>query len=121
MNNKDFEQELPALSQVSLPTKASEPPMLTVDFGKKVNITFPKSEDQVKVAEFINKISPLPREERVFNAKIGNALATVLSSRGIKEPVCVKSNLDINVSFDDVMDSDDLKEIIDIMPDEEEK
>jgi hypothetical protein len=84
VNNNVCEKELPAVCQDSLTMEATAPAMLTVSLGKNIKITLPKSEDMTNVAEFINKINTLPREERTFNAKIGDALVTDLYSHDIK-------------------------------------
>lgn len=113
-NNKN-NQELPAVSVEQLPSLDSATPGLYVEFGKEVNMTVPKSWSHQQVSEFVNSIDTLPPSEKAYNAKIGDALFTDLKSRGIEAPVGISSIVKLNLSFDDVMESN----IIDIPYSEE--
>lgn len=115
MNNIKNNQELPAVSVEQLPSLDSATPGLYVDFGKEVNMTIPKSWSHQDVSEFVNSIDTLPPSEKAYNAKIGEALFTDMKSRGIEAPVGISSIVKLNLSFDDVMESN----IIDIPYSEE--
>jgi len=115
MNNTKNNQELPAVSVEQLPSLDSATPGLYVEFGKEVNMTVPKSWSHQQVSEFVNSIDTLPPSEKAYNAKIGDALFTDLKSRGIEAPVGISSIVKLNLSFDDVMESN----IIDIPYSEE--
>lgn len=65
--------------------------------------------------KFASGIEPLPANEKAYNAKIGDALLTDLRSRGIEAPVGIESGVKLNLTFDDVMESD----VIDIPYSEE--
>lgn len=110
MNNTKNNQNLPAVSVEQLPSLDSTTPGLYVDFGKEVNMTIPKSWSHQDVSEFVNSIDTPPPSEKAYNAKIGEALFTDMKSRGIEAPVGISSIVKLNLSFDDVMESN----IIDI-------
>ncbi len=115
MNNTKNNQELPAVSVEHLPSVDSTTPGLYVEFAKEVNMTVPKSWNSQQVAEFVNDVNSVPAQERAFDAKIGDALFTDMKSHGIDAPVGVRSLVKLNLSFDDVMESN----IIDIPYSEE--
>lgn len=106
MNNTKNNQDLPAVSVEQLPSVDSTTPGLYVDLGKEVNMTVPKSWSPQQVSEFVNSIDTLPPSEKAYNAKIGDALFTDLRGRGIEAPVGIGSSVKLNLSFDDVMESD---------------
>lgn len=115
MHNTKNNQELPAVSVEHLPSVDSTTPGLYVEFAKEVNMTVPKSWNYQQVAEFVNDVNSVPAQERAFDAKIGDALFTDMKSHGIDAPVGVRSLVKLNLSFDDVMESN----IIDIPYSEE--
>ncbi|SEL35539.1 hypothetical protein SAMN02910353_02429 [Ruminococcus sp. YRD2003] len=115
MNNTKNNQELPAVNAEQLPSVNSTTPGLYIDFGKEVNMTVPSGWSPQQVSEFVNSIDTLPPSEKAYNAKIGDALFTDLKSRGIEAPVGISSIVKLNLSFDDVMESN----IIDIPYSEE--
>lgn len=106
MYNNNNNPELPAVSVEQLPSLDSSTPGLYVDLGKEVNMTVPKSWSPQQVSEFINSIDTLPPSEKAYNAKIGDALVTDLRGRGIEAPVGIESGVKLNLTFDDVMESD---------------
>lgn len=105
MNNTKNNQNLPAVSVEQLPSLDSTTPGLYVNFGKEVNMTVPKSWSPQQVAEFVNSIDTLPPSEKAYNAKIGDALFTDMKSHGIDAPVGIGSDVKLNLTFDDVMES----------------
>ena len=115
MNNTKNNQDLPAVSAEQLPSLDSTTPGLYVDLGKEVNMTVPKSWSPQQVSEFVNKIDTLPQSEKAYNAKIGDALFADLRRRGIDASVGIGSGVKLNLTFDDIMNSD----IIDVPYNEE--
>lgn len=115
MNNTKNNPELPAVSVEQLPSADSTTPGLYVDLGKEVNMTVPKSWSPQQVSEFVNKIDTLPPSEKAYNAKIGDALFADLRRRGIDASVGIGSGVKLNLTFDDIMNSD----IIDVPYNEE--
>lgn len=115
MNNNKNNQELPAVSVEQLPSLGSATPGLYIDFGKEVNMTIPKSWSHQDVSEFVNSIEPLPVNEKATNTKIVDALVTDLRVHGIDAPIGIGSGVKVNLTFDDIMESD----VIDVPYNEE--
>ena len=100
-----YNQELPAVNAEQLPSVNSTTPGLYIDFGKEVNMTVPSGWSPQQVSEFVNSIDTLPPSEKAYNAKIGDALFTDMKSHGIDAPVGIGSDVKLNLTFDDVMES----------------
>ena len=115
MNNNNTSQSLPAINVEQLPSVGTAPSGLYIDFSKEINMVVPKSWEPQQVSEFVNSVRTPPPNEKTFNSKIGDALVTDLRSRGIEAPVRIGSGIKMNLTFDDVMNSN----IIDIDYDEE--
>ena len=65
VNNYDNKKELPALSHDSLPTEAPAQNFITVELGKKVNITFPKSS---KIADDMHFYALFMQKTTIFRS-----------------------------------------------------
>ncbi|SEH48467.1 Relaxase/Mobilisation nuclease domain-containing protein [Ruminococcus flavefaciens] len=115
MDNKNINCSLPTINVEQLPSVGAASSGLYVDFSKEVNMVVPKSWEPQQVTEFVNSVNTPPPDEKAFNSKIGDAVITDLRGRGIETAVRIGSGVRVNLTFDDVMNSN----IIDIDYNEE--
>lgn len=117
MNYKNNNQQLPTISVSQLPSVEAATPGIYINFGKEVNLALPNGWGPEQVSELVNNINPLPDYEKANNSKIAEALFADLKSRGIETKIGIGSDVRLNLTFDDVLNSS----IISIDPDDENK
>lgn len=117
MNYKDNNQQLPTISVSQLPSVEAATPGIYINFGKEVNLALPNGWGPEQVSELVNNINPLPDYEKANNSKIAEALFADLKSRGIETKIGIGSDVRLNLTFDDVINSS----IISIDSDDENK
>ncbi len=105
MNYPTQKNDLPAVNTDQLPAVNDSNSGLSVDYSRNINMTVPNSWSSKQLADFVNRIEPIPEHERAFNAKVGDALTSDLHSRGVDTPVHISSGVNINLTFDSVMSS----------------
>lgn len=105
MNYPTQKNELPAVNIDQLPAVNGSNPGLSVDYSRNINMSVPSSWSSEQLADIMNRIEPIPEHERAFNAKVGDALTSDLHSRGVDTPVHISSGININLTFDSVMNS----------------
>ncbi len=105
MNYPTQRNDLPAVNTDQLPAVNDSNSGLSVDYSRNINMTVPNSWSSEQLADFVNRIEPIPEHERAFNAKVGDALTSDLHSRGVDTPVHISSGININLTFDSVMNS----------------
>ena len=114
MDNITINKELPAPNAPQLPEQIGKSGLI-LDYSKNVNVVVPNNYTNDDIAELINNIEPISEQEKLYNAKTGILATAELQNRGFDVPVYTDSSLNINLTFDDIMDSD----IVDIHFDEE--
>lgn len=105
MENKEDNKALSTPSTSQLPEQILDNNGLMLDCSKNVTFRVPSDCDKSQLADLINNVAPVSEHERVHNTKMGIGALAELKKRGYDMPVYVDNSTNINITFDDVLDS----------------
>lgn len=107
-NNMEYTEEnntLPTLNNSQLPDQSVHTSGLIIDCSRNVNLKVPSNYNNSQISDLINSVEPVSEQDRAYNAKIGIGSLAELRNRGCDVPVYVNNSTNINVVFDDIMNS----------------
>lgn len=105
MENKEDNKALSTPSTSQLPEQILDNNGLMLDCSKNITFRVPSDCDKSQLADLINNVAPVSEHERVHNTKMGIGALAELKKRGYDMPVYVDNSTNINITFDDVLDS----------------
>lgn len=105
MENKEDNKALSTPSTSQLPEQILDNNGLMLDCSKNVTFRVPSDCDKSQLADLINNVAPVSEHERVHNTKMGIGALAELKKLGYDMPVYVDNSTNINITFDDVLDS----------------